>query len=65
MLEAAQKPLVSSTGECMKRGIVKFASFYHFKEYRKERIEMDLLKEVPKQLHQYCEQHGFIPKMND
>lgn len=57
--------LVSSTGMPMKRDVVLYASYYHFINIEEQRLEMELMRKVPQQLHQYCMQHGFVPKMDE
>lgn len=62
-LQSCRGPLASSTGKNMKRDVVQFVSYYHSRDYTEQRLEMELMREIPKQLHQYCEQHGIVPEM--
>ena len=63
ILDADEKPLKSRKKEIMKRDIVQFVPFNKFKKCSIERLENEVLAEVPRQVHEYCSTHGFIPKL--
>ena len=54
---------VSGSEEVMKRDIVQFVPFNKFKNRSNERLENEVLAEVPRQVHEFCSTHGFIPKL--
>ena len=61
--ENDEKPLKSRKKEIMKRDIVQFVPFNKFKNCSSERLENEVLAEVPRQVHEYCSTHGIIPKL--
>ena len=63
ILDADEKPLKSRKKEIMKRDIVQFVPFNKFKNCSSERLENEVLAEVPRQVHEYCSTHGIIPKL--
>ena len=62
-LDADDNPLVSKEGITMKRDIVQFVPFNKFKD-NMQRLEKEVLAEVPNQIHQYCSSHGLIPQFD-
>lgn len=63
ILDADEVPLKFRIGEVMKRDIVQFVPFNKFKNYSSESLENEVLAEVPRQVHEFCSTHGFIPKL--
>ena len=63
-LDADEKPLKSKHGGLMKRDIVQFVPFDDFKNRSDAALENEVLAEVPRQVHEFCSTHGFIPKLN-
>lgn len=62
-LDADDSPLVSKGGIKMKRDIVQFVPFNKFLRNNGLGLESEVLAEVPKQVHDFCSTHGFIPQM--
>lgn len=62
-LDADDNPLVSKEGITMKRDIVQFVPFNKFKD-NMQRLEKEVLAEVPNQIHQYCSSHGLMPQFD-
>ena len=63
ILDADDHPLKSSSKAVMKRDIVQFVPFNQFKQCNSQRLEAEVLAEVPYQVHQFCSTHGFIPQL--
>lgn len=63
VLDADDRPLVSSGGVKMKRDIVQFVPFNKFMANNGLGLEAEVLAEVPRQVHEYCSTHGFVPQL--
>lgn len=61
-LDADEHPLKSSSKVVMKRDIVQFVPFNQYKN-NPQKLEAEVLAEVPLQVHQFCSTHGFIPQL--
>lgn len=64
-LDADEHPLVSSSGIRMKRDIVQFVPFNKFMANNGLGLEAEVLAEVPRQVHEYCSTHGFVPQLTN
>jgi len=62
-LDADDVPLVSREGVKMKRDIVQFVPFNKFIKNGGIGLATEVLAEVPRQVHEFCSTHGFIPNM--
>lgn len=62
-LDADEVELVSSNGRIMKRDFVQFVPFRNIMNAGIGNMEVEVLKELPLQIHEYCSSHGFIPKV--
>ena len=63
ILDADDKPLISSHGIRMKRDIVQFVPFLRFARNNNMGLAEEVLAEIPRQVHEFCSTHGFSPKI--
>lgn len=63
-LDADENPLVSSSGVRMKRDIVQFVPFNKYQANNGFGLEAEVLAEVPRQVHEFCSTHGFVPQLS-
>ncbi|KAH0790676.1 Copine family protein [Histomonas meleagridis] len=60
-LDADEHPLRSRSGVTMKRDIVQFIPYSKYEAQGGVGLAQELLAEIPKQVHQFCSTHGYIP----
>lgn len=61
-LDADEHPLRASDGTQMARDIVQFVPFRNYQN-NQMKLAGDLLAEIPRQVHEFCQKRGFIPNI--
>jgi len=62
ILDADVNPLISTSGKTMERDIVQFVPFNQY-ENDPSKLTSELLREIPRQVEEFCKAHNFTPKL--